>query len=191
MGTRNKKKCKHCKLLFIPDPRNASRQGYCSKPECRKASKRASQRRWSRKPENRHYFSGPLNVARVQEWRSKRPGYWKRTKVALQDPLNPQPVVNANNSDQNPADALQDSLNAQHAVLIGVIANITGLALQDDIAKTLLHLQQLGQDILNPLTHFKGGLYDNKTSPHLNKPHPEGSLPVQLDRSQACARPPY
>jgi hypothetical protein len=38
----------------------------------------------------------------------------------------------------------------------------------------------LGQDILNPLTHFQGGLYDNKT-PHLNKPHPQGPFSVQLD----------
>ena len=167
MGTSNRKKCKCCKTLFIPDPRNASLQGYCSKPECRKTSKMASQHRWFKKPENRHYFSGPINVARVQEWRKSHPGYWKKKKPAL-----------------------QDSLNAQHAVLIGLIANITGLALQDDIYKPLLRLQQLGQDILNPLTHFKGGLNDIKT-PHLNKPHPEGPFSVQLDRSQTCARSPY
>jgi hypothetical protein len=175
-----KKKCKHCRTLFIPDPRNASRQGYCSNPDCRKASKQASQRRWSKKPENLDHFRGPVNVERVREWRKKHPGYWKKPKVALQDSLNPQPAVNVDNIGQIPADALQDSLNAQHAVLIGLIANITGFALQDDIAKTLLRLQQLGQDILNPLTHFKGGLYDIKT-PHLNKPHPQGSRSVQLD----------
>src|SRR4030067_3311921 len=190
MGTSNRKKCKCCKTLFIPDPRNASLQGYCSKPECRKTSKMASQHRWFKKPENRHYFSGPINVARVQEWRKSHPGYWKKKKPALQDSLNPQPAVNVDNIDQIPSNALQDSLNAQHAVLIGLIANITGLALQDDIYKTLLRLQQLGQDILNPLTHFKGGLNDIKT-PHLNKPHPEGPFSVQLDRSQTCARSPY
>ena len=97
MGTSNRKKCKCCKTLFIPDPRNASRQGYCSKPECRKTSKRASQRSWFKKPENRDHFCGPINVARVQEWRRNHPGYWKKKKTALQDSLNPQPAVNTDN----------------------------------------------------------------------------------------------
>jgi hypothetical protein len=98
----------------------------------------------------------------------------------LQDSLNPQPIVNTDNLSQNSSIALQDFINAQHAVLIGLIAKFTGFALQDDIANALLRLQKLGQDILNPLTHFKGGLYDIKT-PHLNKPHPKGSESVQLD----------
>jgi hypothetical protein len=88
MGTLKKKKCKYCRTLFIPDPRNANRQGYCSLPECRKASKRASQRRWLRKPENRDHFRGHVNVLRVQQWREKHPGYWKKSKDALQDSLN-------------------------------------------------------------------------------------------------------
>lgn len=41
-----KRKCKHCHSLFLPDPRNVKRQQYCSKPECRKASKAQSQRNW-------------------------------------------------------------------------------------------------------------------------------------------------
>ena len=56
------KKCCNCNRFFKPDPRNAKRQRYCCKPECRKASKSASQRRWLRKPENRDYFRGPDNV---------------------------------------------------------------------------------------------------------------------------------
>ncbi len=121
MGAKEKKKCRHCKRLFIPDPRNANRQKYCFKPECRKESKRASQRRWLKKPENRDHFSGPVNVTRVREWRKSHPGYWKKNKVTL-----------------------QDFLNAQHAVLIGLIAKFSGFALQDDIACTLLRLQKLG-----------------------------------------------
>lgn len=186
MGAKEKEKCRHCKRLFIHDPRNAKKQKYCSKPECRKESKRISQRRWLRKPENRDYFSGPSNVARVQEWRKNHPGYWKKAKVALQDLLNQQPIVNTAKLSQNSSIALQDFINAQHAVLIGLISKFTGFALQDDIAITLLRLQKLGQDILNPLTHFKGGLYDIKM-PYLNKPHPQGPLSVQLDRSQDCS----
>jgi hypothetical protein len=39
-------------------------------------------------PENRDYFRGPVNVARVKAWRSRNPGYWRkrrRARVALQD----------------------------------------------------------------------------------------------------------
>ena len=72
-----KRKCKNCGLFFPPDPRNARQQQFCSKPECRKASKAASQKRWLKKEENRDYFRGPDNVLRVQEWRRDHPGYWR------------------------------------------------------------------------------------------------------------------
>ena len=48
-----KKKCRHCQVLFIPNPRNKDRQCFCRKPDCRKASKANSQRRWLDKPDNR------------------------------------------------------------------------------------------------------------------------------------------
>ena len=81
--------------MFLPDPRSRTRQKYCHKPECRDASKEASQRRWLSKPVKRGYFSGSENVRRVQLWREANPGYWRRTrkvnKDALQDPSNTQP----------------------------------------------------------------------------------------------------
>ena len=93
-----KKKCCHCRKLYIPDPRNRSRQKYCDKPECRKASKAASQKKWLSKPENQNYFQGPDNVERVQEWRKRNPGYWKSKSTkqlnALQDPLIAQQAEN-------------------------------------------------------------------------------------------------
>jgi hypothetical protein len=39
--------------LYYPHPRTRSLQRYCSEPQCRAASKKASQRRWLQKPENR------------------------------------------------------------------------------------------------------------------------------------------
>ena len=57
MNHNRKRQCRCCKDIFIPDYRNAKKQAYCSKPECRKASKSASQRRWSKK--NPDYFKGP------------------------------------------------------------------------------------------------------------------------------------
>jgi len=158
-----RKKCCNCKKLFIPDPRNIKRQKYCRKPDCRKASKAASQRRWLAKPENQDYFCGPDNVKRVQQWREANPGYWrgkrKNNKDALQDRLNPQPIENNTDNAQFVNDALQDLLISQPPVLLGLIANFTGNALQDDIALTFKRLQKLGQDIVTNLNHSKGGHY--------------------------------
>jgi len=71
MNRIRRRKCCHCKALFTPDPRNRRRQHYCSEDACRGASKTASQRRWLDKPENRDYFSGPDNAARVQAWKPR------------------------------------------------------------------------------------------------------------------------
>lgn len=181
-----RKKCCNCKDLFIPDPRNAQRQKYCYKSGCRKASKVTSQKRWLAKPDNQDYFRGPQNVKRVQLWREDNPGYWrskrKVNKDALQDPLNPQPIENNHDNVEFAHDALQDFLIAQPPVLLGLIANFTGNALQDDIAMTFQRLQKLGQDIVTNLTHGKGGHYGNQGS-HRRPTDQKSSQALQLDRS--------
>ena len=168
-----RKKCRHCQVLFIPDPRNRDRQHFCRKPDCRKASKADSQKRWLDKPDNRDYFHGPEHVQRVQRWRKDNPGYWRpkpRSSLdALQDPLNQQPtektVDNANFANRT----LQDLLTRQASVLIGIIAQLTGYALQDDIAMAARRMQQFGDDILNP--QCEGGRHGIQTA-HLPRPYP-------------------
>ena len=68
-----RRKCRCCRAWFMPQPHNAYHQRYCAQPECRRASKRMSQRRWFRK--NRDHFRGPVNVDRVNEWRLLNPGH--------------------------------------------------------------------------------------------------------------------
>lgn len=150
MGMTKKKRCRHCKRLFVPDCRNRSRQRYCQKPECRKAGKAESQAKWLQKPENQNYFKGPLNTQRVWQWRKQHPGYWRRSKRqnALQDRLTMQATENKKNNATFTHRALQDFLIVQPAVIIGLISNLIGSALQDDIAQTLWRMQQSGQDIL-------------------------------------------
>lgn len=171
-----KKKCRHCRRLFVPDPRNKNKQDYCSKLPCRKASKAASQKKWLRKPENKNYFKGPDHVERVSEWRKNNPGYWKRAnpQTALQDPLIVQDVENKGDIDQKNAIALQDLLMEQPPVIIGLISNFIGSPLQDDIANTLLAMQQSGQDILCLQSQNKGGESDCKNT-CLKKTCPQGS----------------
>jgi hypothetical protein len=151
MGCGERRKCKCCHKLFRPDRRNRARQHYCSAPACRAASKAASQARWLAKPENQDYFRGPENVARVQAWRSRHPGYWRKGRPAdpaLQDALTAQPIDLTKETGEVARPPLQDVLSAQPAVLIGLIAHLTGTPLQDDIVRTAGRLLRLGQDIL-------------------------------------------
>ena len=149
MTKRLRRKCRNCGGLFHPDARNLRRQRYCSRSECRHASKAASQQRWLVKPANRHYFRGPENLARVRAWRAAHPGYWRQNRTALQEHSSPQGVESERESSPFAHPALQELCHAQPLVLIGLIAHLTGAALQEDIARTARHLQALAQDILN------------------------------------------
>jgi len=171
-----RKKCRNCKTLFIPDARNVKRQKYCREPQCRKASKAASQKRWLEKPANRDYFRGPENVQRVRRWRKQHPGYWRRAsqnnRDALQESLNEQLIEKIDINCDFTDNALQDLLTIQPSVLIGIIAQLTGYALQDDIAMAARRMQQFGNDILN-LPH-EGGRH-GKQAAHLPRPGPQSS----------------
>lgn len=186
MKRNKKKKCCHCRRLFVPDPRNYDKQGYCGRSACRTASKSASQKKWLNKPENKNYFKGPDHVERVQEWRKKNPGYWKRSKskIALQDHLIVQGVENTGGIEQKNAKALQDFLLAQPPVIIGLISNFIGSPLQDDIANTLLAMQQSGQDILCLQSQTKGETSDCK-KPGIKHTYPKDPQKLQLARSPA------
>ena len=59
MARGRRRKCKCCRRLFVPDPRNLRHQCYCSAPRCKAASKAASQARWLAKPRARTTSRGP------------------------------------------------------------------------------------------------------------------------------------
>jgi hypothetical protein len=122
------------------------------KPVCRQASKAASQRVWRQKPENADYFRGPDNVARVQAWRKAHPGYWRRKApeiaLALQEISKPQPPDNRPPAVPDEAVALQDLFRGQPPVVLGLIAHLTGSALQEDIAVMTRNLHSRGRAVL-------------------------------------------
>jgi hypothetical protein len=151
MARGDRRKCKCCLKLFLPDPRNRRHQRYCSVPRCRAASKAASQARWLAAPENQDYFCGPVHVARVQAWRSRHPGYWhkaRRSGTALQDVSKAQSIDSAVETVNLVRSPLQEVITAQPAVLIGLIAHLVGTPLQEDIVRTTDRLLRLGRDIL-------------------------------------------
>ncbi len=184
-------KCLHCGTIFFPDPRNRHHQRFCSQPACRQASKRESQRRWVARPENRDYFRGPDQAARVQAWRRAHPGYWRRRSPkapdALQDlcpkqPPPPQSVATSEISDLS-GPALQDLCQAQLPLMLGLISQIVDSPLQEDILPVARRLIAKGQDLLD---HPAGrprsptpGSHDLQTPPSPGPP-PRGPLPVQL-----------
>jgi len=186
MRKSKKPKCAHCKQLFRPDPRNAKTQKYCSQPECRKASKVASQKKWLGKPENQDYFRGADNIRRVQQWRSHHPGYWKNSnkqQEPLQDLSAQKTMGKQDVTRQLPNYALQDLLSAQPLVFLGLLAQFSGSPLQDDIVTIGRRLQQLGQDILNQPFSCTGGQHDNQQIPHLSTHDPQGARTIQLGGS--------
>lgn len=151
----HQRNCINCNELFIPDARNRRHQRYCTKEECRTASRRSAQQRWLQSDKGAGYFSGDDNKRRVREWRKAHPGYWKRKKVqpaeppvALQDLLNSQVIEKSADSEIFQNHALQDLYFLQPALIIGLIATLTGSTLQDDIAATGRRLIDSGRDIL-------------------------------------------
>lgn len=152
MKRKTKFKCLHCKEFDVPDYRNRGRQDHCSKPECRKASKARSQRRWNARPENENYFRGPENGRRVKQWRERHPGYWRNKKPASQDALQEacpaQPAEPKGVESPVPPHALQDLCLLQPAVLVGLISTMTGSTLQEDIARSARSFLARGHDIL-------------------------------------------
>lgn len=148
-----RRKCRCCTKFFVPDPRNQTRQHYCSQPACRQASKAASQRRWLSQAGNGDYFRGADQVRRVQLWRKSHPGYWRRKHPSSQgtQSLESQPPNLAQGSCNVPRplpSTLQDFCLAQDPAFVGLISMVTGSTLQEDIAATARQLLLRGRNIL-------------------------------------------
>jgi hypothetical protein len=136
------RRCAHCGQPFDVNPRIGRRQRYCSKPNCVRASRRASQKKWLKQLANRDHFKGRENVDRVRDWRKAHPAYWQK-KGRL-------PGLNIKKEMASILRevALQDSIDTHLALLIGLISHLSNLALQDTIAFEIRRLMLLGHGIL-------------------------------------------
>lgn len=152
MKRRRKRKCHHCGEGFVPSPQNVRTQCYCQGPECKKASKCAANKRWVEK--NPDYHSGEAAIVRVQAWRVGKPGYWRPITESLepstlQDDCIAEVVDDKQESATLEHFALQDDSNSQAFVLLGLIAQLAGSALQDDIARSCRALHKRGRQVLD------------------------------------------
>jgi hypothetical protein len=182
--------------LFVPNLRNWWHQKYCTKSECRHASKAESQRRWLSKPENRDVFRGSANVERVRQWRAKNPGYWKRPAKApgtLQElvpaPVPAQSPENKEVAEKTSSPPLQDFVTSQDPLLLGLISHLIDSPLQEVVEQTARRLLQKGQDILNMKfgMQMKGNTYADKETSALPGAVAKSSSAVQLGGSAAGA----
>ena len=156
MHPAGERKCPHCEGFFQPDARNRQRQRYCAKEPCRRASKAASQRRWVSEPANADYFQGADNAARARAWQAAHPGYWKKRpkrspvilQVVLQEPCRAQTAPAAQVTTPDERVVLQDDWLRQPPLVIGLIAHLAGVTLQEDIAAMTGRLLAMGHAVL-------------------------------------------
>lgn len=136
------RRCAHCGRRFLVNPRLGRRHRFCSQPECAHVSHLKSQKKWRRGPKGREYFKGSVNANGVREWRKVHPDYWRKygrlAGVVIDEPL--AAVLREV--------ALQDSIDTHLALLIGLIAEVSNLALQDAIALEIRRLMLRGHGIL-------------------------------------------
>src|SRR6266446_3441720 len=188
MPKRDRCKCLHCKELFVPNRRNWWHQQYCAKPECRKASKAQSQRRWLSKPVNRDAFGGSANVERVRQWRAQNPGYWKRPAKApgtLQELVPAQVIENKELTETTSPAPLQDFVASQDPLVLGLISHLVDSPLQEVVEQAALRLLQKGQTILNMRFGVKpkGNTYADPETSAVRGAAPKSSAAVQLGGS--------
>ncbi len=169
----------------MPNRRNWWHQKYCAKPECRKASKAESQRRWLSKPENRDVFRGSENVERVRQWRAKNPGYWKRSaqaQGALQEVVPGQVAENKELTKTTSPPPLQDFVASQDPLLLGLIAHLVDSPLQEVVEQTARCLLLKGLSILDVRFGMKpkGNTYADKETSSVPGTASPSSATVQL-----------
>jgi hypothetical protein len=152
MHSAGERKCPHCEGFFLPDARNRKRQHYCAKEPCRRASKAASQRRWVSQPANADYFRDADNAARARAWQAAHPGYWekrrKRSLGVLQEDCQAQTAPGAQVAAPDDGVVLQDDWLRQPPLMIGLIAHLAGVTLQEDIATMTGRLIAMGHAVL-------------------------------------------
>jgi hypothetical protein len=156
--------------LFLPSRCNRGRQRFCAQEDCRKASKAASQRKWSQQPQNADYFRGAAHVERVRQWRAKNPGSArpKKKEAPLQDFAPPQapaaePLTTMRShlpsdffqkepEDPAPSGAsaasLQDFALTQDPLFVGLISMLSGAPLQESLAPLTRRLVEQGRRVL-------------------------------------------
>jgi hypothetical protein len=145
------RRCAHCGRQFVVNPRAGKRHRCCSRTKCVQARQEAAQKKWLKKwrKENggESYFSGEKSLENARAWRARNPQYWKRTRRhkgawsgAFRLTRKLKAVLRSV--------ALQDAIDTRLALEIGIISRLSGVALQDAIAREIRATMLRGYAIL-------------------------------------------
>ena len=139
--------CAHCGAPFAINPRVGRRHRYCARPECVRISQAVSRRKWLTQNGGKTYYLNANAKDRVRTWRQDNPQYWKK-KVGGKRAQETEFVVTKKLRAILRDVALQDLIDTNLALKIGIISHLTGTALQDVIAKEIRRLMLRGHAIL-------------------------------------------
>jgi hypothetical protein len=141
-------RCKNCGNYFYPDKYNYIHQKYCSRNECRKASRRASSKNYRQKKSNNLSFR-QTESARVKVWQSKHRVHIKNSKKSCKKDVAKPELRDFAQVEKLKKEVvhLRDFANLQSIVLQGVISQLTGCGLRDDIGAFIRRIYDKGRDI--------------------------------------------
>lgn len=154
---RRKKPCRNCGRHFIPDRYNSQHQHYCSNPECRHASSKASKKKYRKKLyRNEEYRKAECE--RIKNCQRKRSLYHRNRKKSSKNRSEPGVLRDIAQVEklQNDIEALRDIAIWQDAVIKGLVSTMTDGALRDDIGVVCNRLYDRGKEIsgMGPEFHF-------------------------------------
>ena len=137
-----RRRCFNCGSQFEVNPRIGRKHRHCAAPACRRASKRTSQERWLRKPENAGYFKGPANALRAKLWRAANPKKRTQTQRTMQRLMDPALAAALKSC------GVQD-LNERHlALVLGLVSRLARGREQETIAREIRRLMFAGYAVL-------------------------------------------
>jgi len=145
-GTR-KRKCLNCGKMFIPDPRSKGRQRYCGEKECRKASHRASSRKYYRKKRKDPAWMAAQSQ-RVRNWQKENPRKAKRKKFKKSCKKNECLRDSERGAKRSERDDLRDDFIFYNTCLKGVIAQLTE-AEPDNIVSRMNFYYDRGKELVS------------------------------------------
>lgn len=134
--------CLCCGSKYEVNPRVGLRHRYCSRAECRREAKRASQKRWLNKPENAGYFKGASNALRARLWRAANPRKKKRRQKTVLQLMTPQLKAALK------ACGVQDLNEGSVALVLGAVSLLARSRVQETIARRIRQLMFAGYAVL-------------------------------------------
>ncbi len=141
-------RCRNCGNYFYPDKYNSHHQKYCSRIECRKASNRASSKTYRKKKSKEAAFR-ESESSRARDWYSKHSLKVKNRKKSCKK-VSEKKVIRDFAQVEKLKDemvSLRDFANLQSFILQGVIYQLTGFGLRDDISNYIRRMYDKGREV--------------------------------------------